>query len=867
MTTRPELPRQPQTLPVQLERIPPALKELPRWVGWHWTFNQAKPGGHHGGWDKPPLNPRTGKLAATNNPATWGSYQEAVNIMTRQPLDGIGFNLFGLDNIVIHDLDNCRSPETHEINPHAMNIVRLVGGYWEISPSGTGIRGMCWGTKTGPRVEASKGAPVDGAQYDGSKGRYVTITGHTLPESTADVNAAHPGGIEAAYSLMFPSEGRKTTPASAPAPIELDDLALIAKAKAAKNGAAFARLWEGDYSEYPSQSEADLALCSHLAFWTGGDATRVDRLFRQSGLMRTKWDEMHGAATYGNTTAGKAVAGATDYYTGPAPSSWSRNGGTPSVIAEIQVIQDEPEHYTDLGLARRLVARHGQDLRYCGPWAKWLTWTGQRWAPDDTLQIAAWCKETIKGIYADAQIAYTAATEAAAQDDKAAQDAAKAKADALYAWAVKSEATARIEAAIHSARSEPGIPVTPDELDVSRSLFNVNNGTIELDTLELREHRREDLITRLAHTDHELTAEFPLWDEFLAAAVPDEGLRRFIQKAAGSCLTGDAPHDVLLFLYGPGGAGKGTLTGALLGVFGDYGTTVELETFTNNSNSHGPRPDLAALRGMRMVVIEEVDDRQTGVVAMLKKVSGGTPIATRSHYQETFTFISQFTTWLLGNKRPRFPDDDTGLWRRLRILPFTHVFANPDITIRTTLSTSAIARSRILNWCLDGHLLLRQEGLAQPSIVQQATGEYRSDLDPLNDWLADNTIALPTAWALFKDLYTDYKSWAVENGIRGILGSKTFSQRLGVRFISARPIHGGKRGFSGIGLKTGYQIRGDTSEVSPIGEVLVTPTIHLSSHEDGTQLSVTHPEVSPSEVSAPQDPWDEGWQDPEEAQP
>ena len=535
--------------------------------------------------------------------------------------------------------------------------------------------------------------------------------------------------------------------------------------------------------------------------------------------------------------------------------------------AGIPVPQEETEHYTDWGLARRLVALHGQDLHYCGKWGKWLTWTGQRWAPDDTLRVVAWCKETIKGIYADALVYYTAATEAAAAGDKAAQDAAKAKADALYAWAVKSEATARIEAAIHSARSEPGIPITPDELDVSQSLFNVNNGTIELPTRDLREHRREDLITKLAPTDHDPTAEFPLWDEFLAQAIPDEALRRFIQKAAGSCLTGTATDDVLLFLYGPGGAGKGTFTGGMLGMLGDYGTTVELETFTNNSNSHGPRPDLAALRGMRMVVIEEVDDRQTGVVAMLKKVSGGTPIATRSHYQETFTFISQFTTWLLGNKRPRFPDDDTGLWRRLRILPFTHVFANPDITIRTTLSISAIARSRILNWCLDGHLLLQQEGLAQPPIVQQATGEYRSDLDPLNDWLADNTIALPVAWTSFKDLYTDYKSWAAENGVQGILGSKTFSQRLGARFETSRILNARTRGFRGVGLKTGYQIAADTSQVSSIGEVPVAATFDSSSQEDGNQLWRTHPEVSANDLPAPQDPWDEGWQDTEEAQP
>jgi primase-polymerase (primpol)-like protein len=205
-------PAKPQTLPVQLERIPSCLKELPRWVGWRWTFNPDKPGGHHNGWDKPLLNPTTGSNAKSDAPETWGTYEEAVSFMSRDSLDGIGFNLLGYESTVVHDLDNCRNPQTGEISPQAMNIVRLVGGYWEITPSGTGIRGLCWGQKTGPRVEASKGGPIDGAQYDGSKGRYITLTGHTLPESTADICDAHPGSIEAAYALIFPAKERDPAP-------------------------------------------------------------------------------------------------------------------------------------------------------------------------------------------------------------------------------------------------------------------------------------------------------------------------------------------------------------------------------------------------------------------------------------------------------------------------------------------------------------------------------------------------------------------------------------------------------------------------------------------------------------------------------
>ncbi|HZA25933.1 MAG TPA: DUF3987 domain-containing protein, partial [Dehalococcoidia bacterium] len=207
-----------------------------------------------------------------------------------------------------------------------MNVVRLVGSYWEATPSGTGIRGLCWGQKTGPRVEASKGGPIDGAQYDGSKGRYVTLTGHTLPESTADICEAHPGGIEAAYALMFPEKQREPGPKTTPKSVDVDDLTLLDKARRAKNGAKFVSLWSGDTSDYRGDdSAADMALCCELAFWTG-DAAQIDRLFRQSGLMRDKWDRTWGEGTYGSITIAKAIEFTTEYY---SPNGQHSNGGNP----------------------------------------------------------------------------------------------------------------------------------------------------------------------------------------------------------------------------------------------------------------------------------------------------------------------------------------------------------------------------------------------------------------------------------------------------------------------------------------------------------------------------------------------------------
>jgi putative DNA primase/helicase len=324
-------------LPVNLDRIPAALKEHGRWVTWNWTFNPNK-GGHHHGWDKPPKDPKTGKLASSTNPDTWSTFEDAVISLNCNALDGVGFNLHDLDGIVVHDLDGCRDPETGVITHESMNIVRLVGAYWEISPSGTGIRGICRGYKTGCRVEASKGGSVNGAQYDGSAGRYITLTGHLLAESTADICDAHPSGIEAAYALMFPTRESQPGPKAEPKSVNFDDLTLLEKAWKAANGAKFSRLWDGDFSNYQSQSEADLALCSHLAFWTGGDIARIDALFQQSGLMREKWIERRGNLTYGQSTIAKALQEQRDYYR--PHGHMSNNDAKPKEWDAIQELPD-----------------------------------------------------------------------------------------------------------------------------------------------------------------------------------------------------------------------------------------------------------------------------------------------------------------------------------------------------------------------------------------------------------------------------------------------------------------------------------------------------------------------------------------------
>ena len=274
----------PEALPVVVGNIPPELKERDQWAAWRWECRDDK-------WTKPPLNPSTGYYARNNDPDTWGSFDEALWRMRRDRLPGIGFMFHPDDGLAGVDLDDCRNPRTGEIEEWATEILEGLGSYTEVSPSERGLKVFVYGAL--PLGRRRKG---NIEMYD--RGRFFTTTGHRLswtPSSVKDryeeLTALHYQvfGEPADRSAGGKKDDHKGTPNG------LSDDELVNRAMRAVNGEKFAKLWAGDTSDYRTagnegRSEADLALCSLLAFWCGPDAGRIDHLFRQSGLYRKKWE-------------------------------------------------------------------------------------------------------------------------------------------------------------------------------------------------------------------------------------------------------------------------------------------------------------------------------------------------------------------------------------------------------------------------------------------------------------------------------------------------------------------------------------------------------------------------------------------------
>ena len=286
-----DTPIVPQTAP--WDNVPEELKTRVAWVCWRYEERDGKP-------TKVPKNPRTGRNAKSNDARTWATFADAVAAAPRY--DGVGIMFSeGLCGV---DLDHCRDPTTGELEAWAAKVVAELDSYTEASPSGTGVHVLATGDL--PPGRRRKGAVEI---YGPGSPRYFTVTGAHLPGTPTTVNE-RTDALASVHGRLIGTEAPQADAPSKPTePLHLADEDLLAVARSATNGADFSRLWEGGWPE--DDSAGDLALCSHLAFWCGGDAARVDALFRRSGRYRQKWERVD----YRERTIGKALEGMTEFYT------------------------------------------------------------------------------------------------------------------------------------------------------------------------------------------------------------------------------------------------------------------------------------------------------------------------------------------------------------------------------------------------------------------------------------------------------------------------------------------------------------------------------------------------------------------------
>jgi putative DNA primase/helicase len=463
---------------------------------------------------------------------------------------------------------------------------------------------------------------------------------------------------------------------------------------------------------------------------------------------------------------------------------------------------------TDLGNAARLVKQFGDKIRYCHTFGQWLIWNEIRWQADTTGEIERLAKITVRRIY-----------------DEVSRVRSEDKRKALASWATKSESKRTIKDMIDLARTEPGISITPAELDANHFQLNCLDGTVDLRTGELHPHRREDLITKLAPVRYDPKARDEIWDRVLSdATAGNTDLQELMRRAFGYSATGDTSEEVLFFIHGPAATSKSTIIGAIKATLGDYAMTADFETFIKRRDGGGPRNDIARLAGSRLVVSSEVDEGRQLAEGLVKMVTGGDTVTARKLYHESFEFKPAFKLWLAANHAPKVDPDDNAMWRRIHRIPMDCQVPKHlrDPKVKAHLTNPTAAGPAILQWLLKGCLDWQRDGLQIPAVVQQATDEYRASQDSFADFISDCCTLETDAWASSDALRTAFKAWSIEHDGRlngHSLTDQAFAKKLKRFECTPRKGTGGVRGWRGIrlnGEEPSFEISTTDSETDSV---------------------------------------------------
>ena len=723
----------------KIENIPDEIKGLKQWVCWV-------------GQDKIPKNASTGKNAQSNNPDTWSDFETACKACDKYNFDGVGFmfanGYFGVDlDHCIDNLDFCDE------------FVETLQSYAEISKSGTGIHIICKG-------KLPSGARRKNGVEMYSQGRYFICTGNVYNEKYKKISECTEA-VKILHSKYLPSETPKAEKdISAIEIISMDDQEVVDKARNCKSGYLFTMLYQGEWQGvYSSQSEADLALCNQLAFWTQKDAAQMDRIFRSSGLMRAKWDERRGANSYGEITISKACMGCTEVYN---PSKHGETGTELAfaVFKNGQMGVSVPlEHYdlTDTGNAHRLYDKFGHIIHYSYNRKKWYYWDGKTWRIDDSGEI----KKLADIICDDIK------KEAFMERDDEMQSA-------LLKWASKTSSSKNKESMIKECQHLDGIPASTDAFDSYTDFLNCQNGIVNLRNGELFPHDSSFMMSKITFCDYDVSGKKPeMWLSFLNdVTAGNEELQEYIQKCVGYSLSGSNREQCAYFLYGMGNNGKSTFLDTIADMLGDYAANTQPETIMlKRFGSDSAGSDVARLKSARYVTCEEPTEGVRLNEGLLKQLTGGSRITCRFLYGDEFEYTPEFKIWVATNHKPVVRGTDLGIWRRIKLIPF-EVNIPPEKVDKTLKYKLRKEMPQILHWAVQGCIKWQQQGMTEPECVQKAVKDYKNEMDLLAGFLEDAIIIDYDCndKVFATELFEMYSKWAKKNNEYEMTSKKFFKE-------------------------------------------------------------------------------------------
>lgn len=425
----------------------------------------------------------------------------------------------------------------------------------------------------------------------------------------------------------------------------------------------------------------------------------------------------------------------------------------PMIIDEKSLMDLHAYEDTDFGQSEALLHLYMDRLRYVLGMG-WFVWNGMRWEKDD--RNAVWQFAIVA-----ARIRLRAATHVLEKaEGKEATDAALARVRNASAR----RSVPSVKKSLEAAASHPSAITEPGDLDHHAYQLGVRNGVIDLRAGELQAPNPNSLISKRTDVMFYPDAPCPRWLRFLDEVfLGDRDMIEYIQRCIGYSLTGEMTEQCFFILHGHGANGKSVFTDVLRALLGEYGSAVEFKMFLAGEGTDTGN-DLAALRGLRLVVASESEQGKRLDEPTVKTITGGDPIRCRFLFKEFFVYQPQFKIWLVTNHQPVITGTDNGIWRRVRMIPFEAKFqgAAADRDLPKKLRSELPG---ILAWAVKGAIAWRAHGLEMPEKVAVATEEYRSEMDLLGRFLAEMVVFGDDKRVKLDEFYTKYKAYTAENGI------------------------------------------------------------------------------------------------------
>lgn len=816
-------------LETKYKDVPNELKLMKRWV----CFKVE--GLNDGKTAKRPYNAMTGTLARVNDSITWTNFNIALKGCVKYKCDGIGFilgnGIFGID-LDNHPDSNGNYPLNEEQFQSLIDeFVDTLDSYSERSQSGLGVHIICQGKL--PKGGRRKGSVE---MYD--SGRFFAFTGNAIRNVPINYREQEVIPLWEKYVKNNNVKEEEIRRFVIPEKLRISDEELIEIAINSQNGNIFYKYYhDGDISmNNNDQSSADMSFCNQLAFWCNGDKEQMDRIFRNSALMRDKWDQFRGEKTYGQITIDTACNNVPNGFIPPKPifniQDKEKHKNTPTIdqkhMTEFGTLMNLDESgepifrikkifkkysYSDTGNAMRFYDYFGELFKYNVTDKVFMFWTGKTWIRDVTEIHRKYATKLIDVLKMEEEQIYNDMVKAQKEGKK---DEAK---EIAYLLECCRKNTARVankagkDAMLFEFRTLKDIPVESKIFNGDDYLLNTDSGIVDLKTGNILPFDANKLISK--NTKIKVSFDEPTtWIDFLYSVFDNgnkketEELIDAMQVCLGYSLTGSVREQVMFLLYGGGSNGKSTLTEQIAYIMGDYADNIASNNLMQQKNANNSAIySIAKLQTVRFVETGETDDGGRLAEAQLKILTGGDSISAQFKYGNEFSFRPKFKIWMSTNNKPIIRGTDFGIWRRLIPFEFKNSFTGDkkDKDLPFKLREEA---PKILGWCIQGCLkYLQRNDLSLTTMQREWLQDYKAQMDVTTQFILRECVVGEHSSVECKELYNKYKEWAKDN-TEYILKESKFASELKKKGITTEKMATtGKSYYKGIRLNGTFTIR------------------------------------------------------------